>query len=225
MAKAKPAGEPEDNDVAPEMRIYSPDGEPLYLNAPERTRFLEAARKDVDRNAVLFCTLLAYTGARPTELRELTADRVVVDESLIRLRSIKKRRTDRKGRVKQAHYRDVPIPDDIMNLVVLGFDILAKQRKASNSLLWPSPDHPKKPVNESTVYRWVKRNMDAAGITGKKASSKGLRHGFGVQMVLAGVPLVTIRDLMGHTSTTTTEIYLQVMGGEKRDLVLGAWES
>lgn len=43
-------------------------------------------------------------------------------------------------------------------------------------------------------------------------------------MVLNGVPLVTIKDLMGHTSTQTTEIYLQVMGGEKKDLVLNAWK-
>ena len=66
--------------------------------------------------------------------------------------------------------------------------------------------------------------MIAAGITGKKASSEGLRHGFGVHMVLNGVPLVMIKDLMGHTSTQTTEIYLQVMGGEKKDMMLNTWK-
>lgn len=210
-------------NAAPEMRIFSPDGEPLYLNAEERERFLAAVRQDTDRNAVMFCTLLHYTGARPTELRELTVDRVNVNESTIVLRSIKKRKRDKKGKLKQAQYRSIPIPGDVMNLVVLAFDVLAKQKKNSKALLWPSPDNLKVPVNESTVYRWVKRNMVAAGLTGKKASSKGLRHGFGVHMVLSNVPLVTIKDLMGHTSTQTTEIYLQVMGGEKKELVLNAW--
>lgn len=210
--------------TSPEMRIFSPQGEPLYLNADERGRFLSAVRKDTDRNAVIFGTLLHYTGARPTELRELTVDRVNVDESVIVLRTIKKRKTDRRGQRKQDQFRVVPIPENIMNLVVLAFDILAKQRKGRNALLWPSADDPKKPVNESTVYRWVKRNMVAAGIVGKKASSKGLRHGFGVHMVLNGVPLVMIKDLMGHTSTQTTEIYLQVMGGDKRDMILNTWE-
>ncbi|WP_170132127.1 tyrosine-type recombinase/integrase [Arenicella xantha] len=211
--------------VAPEMRIFSPSGEPLYLNADERERFLAAVRKDTDRNAVIFGTLLHYTGARPTELRELTVDRVNVDESIINLRTIKKRRVDKKGNLKQAQFRSIPIPEEVMNLVVLAFDILAKQKKGRNALLWPSDDNPKIPVNESTVYRWVKRNMVSAGITGKKATSKGLRHGFGVHMVLNGVPLVMIKDLMGHTSTQTTEIYLQVMGGEKKEMVLNTWKN
>lgn len=159
------------NQLAPEMRIFSPDGEPLYLNAGERQQFLAAVRKDHDRNAVLFGTLLAYTGARPTELRELTVDRVFVDESIIQLRSIKKRRKDKKGKLKQPQYRSIPIPEDIMGMVVIAFDVLAKQKKGSRAFLWPSPDNAKDPVNESTVYRWVKRNMVAAGLTGKKATS------------------------------------------------------
>ena len=205
------------------MRIFSPDGEPLYLNTEESERFLTAVRKDTDRNAVIFCTLLHYTGARPTELRELTTDRVNVDESTIILRSIKKRKTDRKGNPKHEQYRSIPVPEKIMSLVTLAFDVFAKQKKGKPQLLWPSDDNPNIPVNESTVYRWVKRNMKTAGISGKKATSKGLRHGFGVHMVLNNVPLVTIKDLMGHTSTQTTEIYLQVMGGEKKALVLNAW--
>ena len=66
--------------------------------------------------------------------------------------------------------------------------------------------------------------MEAANITGKKASAKGLRHAYAVNRLLGGVPLVTVKDLMGHTSIQTTEIYLQVMGGEKKDLVLSTWD-
>ena len=210
--------------VSPEMRIFSPEGEPLYLNGDERARFLAAVKKDTDRNAVIFCTLLYYTGARPTELRELTMDRLNIEESTVVLRSIKKRKYDRNGNSKQNQYRSIPIPEDVMDLVSIAFNLLAKQKKKSRALLWPSESNAKTPINESTVYRWVKRNMTTAGITGKKATSKGLRHSFGVHMVLNNVPLVTIKDLMGHTSTQTTEIYLQVMGGEKKNMVLDTWK-
>lgn len=210
--------------VAPEMRIFSPDGEPLYLNAEERQRFLDNVRKDTDRNAVIFCTLLHYTGARPTELRELTVDRVNADTAEIHLRTIKKRKKDGKGNIKQAQYRTIPIPEKIMDSVVIAFNIRSKQKKGSKALLWPSKDNLKKPVNAATVYRWVKRNMEASDVTGKKATSKGLRHGFAVHLVTKGVPLVTVKDLMGHTSIQTTEIYLQVMGGEKRKMILDTWD-
>ena len=46
--------------------------------------------------------------------------------------------------------------------------------------------------------------------------------------MLAGekpVPINILRDLMGHTRTETTEIYLQAIGQEKRKLVMDAWSS
>jgi site-specific recombinase XerD len=68
--------------------------------------------------------------------------------------------------------------------------------------------------------------MDRAGIRGKQATGKGLRHGFGVKMVTSKnpLPLHVLSQLMGHSDTKTTEIYLQVVGEEKRQLVADAWE-
>lgn len=207
------------------MRIYSPSGKRLYLNKAECDRFMVAVRREKNRDAVIFCMLLHYTGARPTELRELTVDSVDVDAGDIRLRSIKKAKLDRHGNEKAAEYRAVPIPDDVMDKVVIALDIRARQEKRGKELLWPSVEDPTKPVNARTVYRWVKKVMADAGITGERATSKGLRHGFAVSHVLNGVPLHMIADLMGHSSTETTEIYLRVIDGEKRDMVLNTWKN
>ncbi len=38
------------------------------------------------------------------------------------------------------------------------------------------------------------------------------------------LPLNILRDLMGHSDTTITEIYASEIGEEKRNLVLKAWE-
>jgi len=67
--------------------------------------------------------------------------------------------------------------------------------------------------------------MERAGIKGKQATGKGLRHGFGVAMVSGKNPLVlsVLAQVMGHSSTKTTEIYLQVVGKEKHSMVMEAW--
>ncbi len=69
--------------------------------------------------------------------------------------------------------------------------------------------------------------MSRANIKGKQATGKGLRYAFGISM-LAGpkpLPIHILAQLMGHSRTKTTEIYQQVIGEEKRKLVLDAWEN
>ena len=39
------------------------------------------------------------------------------------------------------------------------------------------------------------------------------------------VPLHILDDLMGHSSTATTEISTRVIGGEKQKMVLRVWEN
>lgn len=38
------------------------------------------------------------------------------------------------------------------------------------------------------------------------------------------VPLHVLAEIMGHTDHSTTEIYLQVVGEEKRKMIVEAWE-
>jgi len=94
---------------------------------------------------------------------------------------LKKRKLDGKGNIKIPQYRTIPIPESVMNLVVLAFDVLAKQKKNNKGYLWPSGENSKKPVDAATVYRWTKRNMIAADVTGKKATTdhRNLFAGYG----------------------------------------------
>lgn len=93
-----------------------------------------------------------------------------------------------------------------------------RRKKNLDQLLWD--------MSRATAYRLVKRVMERANIHGKQATGKGLRHGFGVAMVTAKKPsrIHVLSQIMGHTDTKTTEIYLQVVGEEKRQLVTDAWE-
>lgn len=66
--------------------------------------------------------------------------------------------------------------------------------------------------------------MSRAGIVGPMATSKGLRHGVGIAMVQKKVPITVVRDLLGHSDTKITEIYLQAIGEERREMVMHSWE-
>lgn len=206
-------------EIAPEMRLFSPEGHRLYLNAPERASFLAAASHEepVER---MFCHVLHYTGCRPTEALQLIVERVHLDENCLLFRSLKKRKFDQKGRKKQPQFRSVPIPGELMEHLDLVFGIrsIRTRQKELEKSLWS--------MSRPTAYRLVKRVMDRAGITGKQASGKGLRHGFGVAMVTGKKPLPihVLAQIMGHSDTKTTEIYLQVVGEEKSQLVADAWE-
>jgi site-specific recombinase XerD len=51
-----------------------------------------------------------------------------------------------------------------------------------------------------------------------------LRHSKAVHMLEAGVPLIYIRDFLGHVSVTTTEIYARVSQQNKRKVLENAYE-
>ncbi|MES9902184.1 MAG: site-specific integrase [Sedimenticola sp.] len=197
-----------------EMRLFSKGGHRLYLSAAERRLFLDAAT-DEKREDRIYCHVLHYTGCRPSEALELTPRRILLDSHEIVLRSLKKRRYDTQGRQKQPQYRCVPIIGSLTDQMDLVFELRRGSRR--DERLWS--------MSRSTAWRVVKRVMNRAGIEGPQATAKGLRHGFGIAM-LSGqkpLPLNVLRDLMGHTDTKTTEIYLQAIGYEKRNLVMQAW--
>ena len=206
-------------EISSEMRIFSGSGERLYLTESERHRFLASAVEESRENRV-FCSVLHYTGCRPSEALELTAEKISLTEKVIVFRSLKKRKHDRQGNIKLPQYRSVPVPDKLIDDLDLVFDLrrIAKTGKAQEQLLWS--------MSRATAWRMVKKVMDRAGIKGKQATSKGLRHGFGIAMLSGekALPITILRDLMGHSDSKITEIYLQAVGAEKRNMVMNAWQ-
>ena len=169
----------------------------------------------------LFCHVLHFTGfVRPSDALELTPGRILIEEKALVFRSLKKRKLDSRGRVKQPQYRTVPVPEMLIeNLdLVYGIRALQKKGKGLDIPLWTK--------SRPTAYQLVKRAMDRAGIVSKQATGKVIRHAFGLAMVMAKKPLPihVLSQVMGHTDTKTTEIYLQVVGEEKRQMVTDAWE-
>ena len=74
-----------------------------------------------------------------------------------------------------------------------------------------------------TGWRAVHAVMQAARLDGPHASPKGLRHGFGVAAVSAGIPLNLVQKWLGHAQLTTTAIYANAVGAEEQDIARRMW--
>lgn len=66
--------------------------------------------------------------------------------------------------------------------------------------------------------------MIEAGIPdAPQCSPKGLRHGFGVNATVNGIPLHMLQKWMGHAQLSTTAIYADAVGKEEQDIAARMW--
>jgi len=198
-----------------EMRLYDPAGNRLYLNAEERAAFLAVARKQPARDRTL-CETLHFTGCRPSELLEITPARIDLSGGTIAIRCLKKRK-DAAGKQKVV-YRTVPVPPDYLDTLNTAHGIreAQKSKRQANVPIWA--------LGRTRVWQIVKRIMIEAGIPdAPHRSPKGLRHGFGINASVNGVPLNMLQKWMVHAQLTTTAIYADAVGKEEQDIAARMW--
>ena len=197
------------------MRLHDPAGQRLYLNAEERAAFLAVVRRQPARDRTL-CETLHFTGCRPSELLEITPARVDLSGGTIAIRSLKKR-MDAAGRQKVV-YRSVPVPPDCLDTLntAHGLREAQRSRRQAGLPIWP--------LSRVRVWQIVTRIMIEAGIPeGPQRSPKGLRHGFGINATVHGIPLNMVQKWMGHAQLSTTAIYADAVGKEEQDIAARMW--
>ena len=191
------------------MRLHTLGGLRKYLTAAERDAFLREAEL-ADRAVRTLCMTLAYAGCRLSEALALTADRVDLAAGVLVIASLKKRRT--------GIFRTVPVPPallDALDMVHGVRELHASRGKGRGERLWT--------WSRMTGWRAVHSVMAAARLDGPHASPKGLRHGFGVAAVSAGIPLNLVQKWLGHAQLTTTAIYADAVGAEEKDIARRMW--
>jgi integrase/recombinase XerD len=191
------------------MSLYDATGARKYLTAEEREMFLRIAGS-ADRPVRTLCMTLAYAGCRLSEALALTADRVDLSAGVLIFETLKKRRT--------GIYRAVPVPPALLDTIDMVHGIREAQvcrDKGRDTRLWP--------WSRMTGWRAVHAIMAEAGIAGPHASPKGLRHGFGVAAVSAGIPLNLVQKWLGHAQLSTTAIYANAVGAEEQDIARRMW--
>jgi integrase/recombinase XerD len=161
--------------------LYSTTDGRKYLNRGERLRVLRAA-VELRADRALFAQVLIWTGARISEVLALTAASFQVEDGIVAIETLKRRRYC---------VREVPIPPALMRALDEHFGIGRAQRcgEASNRL-WP--------WCRVTGWRVVKSAMSRSGVLGRQACPRGMRHGFGVGVLQAGVPLTLAQKWLGH---------------------------
>ena len=188
--------------------LYGPTGGRKYLNAAERRRFVEAARR-APPEVRLFCLVLRWSGGRISEVLALTPAAIDVESAAASLSTLKRR----KGGI----VRQVPLPRDVLSELARVFKLRRLQHdpELAGRRLWR--------WSRTTAWRRVKEIMATAGINGSAATPKGLRHGFGVNAFEASVPPHLVQRWLGHASLKTTAIYGDVMGPEERAFAARMW--
>jgi integrase/recombinase XerD len=186
--------------------LYSAAGLRKYLTPDERARFLAASLAEPRPFVRTLCLTLAYTGCRISEALALTAAAIQPAQGCIAIRTLKRRN-------QLVVVREVPVPSTLIEELerVYRLSSLPQLRR-----LWP--------LSRGRAWQLVKEVMKSAQITtGPHASPKGLRHGFGLHAIRCGVPLNLVQRWLGHTSMTTTAIYLQAIGNEEREIAARMW--
>lgn len=194
-----------------EIPYLSKDELKSLLNAPDTTT--PQGRRDK-----VLLSILYDTAARVSELINLTID----DVRLSQPETISLTGKGDKTRI-------VPIMGSTVDLLkkYIEENDLVSRRYSSQYYLFTSR-HGTKLTRSGVSYILNKYVMavNKSGAADIKISvhPHTLRHTKAVHLLEAGVDLIYIRDLLGHSSVTTTEVYAKVSQGNKRKALENAYE-
>jgi integrase/recombinase XerD len=178
--------------------LYSINRERKYLNCDER-RSLIGKFETFEPKKCLFGVLLAWTGARVSEVLALTANSFQVDAHIVTIETL-----------KQHTYsvREIPISQELMQRIETFFGLRALQGSPlASKRLWP--------FCRQTAWRFIKQACGSLQITGRRATPRGLRHAFGVRAMQRRIPMPLTQRWMGHARLSTTAIYMNICGPDE----------
>jgi len=170
----------------------------------------DAAREDADYDTILsdlILNILYQTGIRSSELVGLTDARV--DTSRRELKVLGKRNKE----------RIVPFGDSLLD-IINRYKAVRPAGPADTGGKF-IVDRNGKGITYNKVYVIVRRALDGH-VSSPKRSPHVLRHTFATDMLNAGADLAAVRELLGHASLATTQIYTHVSLSEMRNAYMTA---
>ena len=193
------------------MSYFSPEGLHLLLSQPDTTT--RRGRRD---HALL--VLLYDTAARVQELVDLR----VRDVRLVNPATVTLHGKGRKTRV-------VPVTAKSASIMEGYFQETGWIGKSAALDLPVFMNSRNSKLTRAGVAHILARHVKAMSISDRQhipasVSPHCLRHSKAVHLLRSGVPLIYIRDFLGHVSVTTTEIYAKVDAEAKRKALEGAYE-
>ena len=172
-----------------------------FLKAPDYntdTRF----KKYVLRDKLIF-TMFAYTGLRRTELTNLDWDDINLGSKYLIVR-----------KSKNKSQRIIPLHDRVMGLLD---KYLSERLPLKNNALFIGRTNQR--IHHNSLKNLFDRYIKISGLSGKGYTTHTIRHTFATRLLNKNVNLVNIKNLMGHRSLESTQIYLHVTGKELEESI------
>ena len=193
-----------------EMNYFSPEGMNKLLLQPD-TRTWKGRRN----HALL--VLLYDCALRVQELADLKIGDIRLENpAIVKILG--------KGR----KFRIIPIDQKTAKIITNYIEELTERYSCNlDSPLFQNTRHSKLTrVGLSEILQKYVQKMKAQGFNNLipgKVSAHCFRHSKAIHLLRSGVPLIYIRDFLGHTSITTTELYAKVDSEEKRKAIENAY--
>ena len=180
------------NPVKSNHRLRVPKPLPKHLQDQQANAFLDVAKRPRDQAMFL---LMLRCGLRVEEVANLTLDVIEFKRRRIWIQD-----------GKWGKDRVVCVSNDAMKALI-EYLRLRPQSETQKVFLVEKGTYKGQPMS----IRGIQKRMEYyAKKTGIKLSCHQLRHTMATQMLNAGAKLVTIQDLLGHSSIRTTERYSKV---------------
>jgi integrase/recombinase XerD len=132
------------------------------------------------------------TGVRVSEVINVTPNDIEFKNHVVNIR-----------KAKGGRQRRVPLDEETLKM-------LSDYILASNT----PEDQPVFPVKRDRVFKIVKKYGNMSGV---KIHPHTLRHSFAIHMVRSGTDLRRLQLMLGHTSLSTTQVYLQFNDDDLRE--------
>lgn len=161
--------------------------------------------------------LSLLTGMRFGEIARLLWERVDLENGIIHV-------DGKNGETREAYLAN----DELINMlrrrkqIADATPFLKKSDKSIPGLVFPGPVHGGEMKDIPDVFMIIVNELgynDGYTDARQKLTFHSCRHTFGSRLALQGVPLLTIKELMGHKTIEMTLRYAHLMPDHKRDAV------
>ncbi|MCC6722724.1 MAG: tyrosine-type recombinase/integrase [Bacteroidia bacterium] len=142
---------------------------------------------------IIICILFG-TGVRRNELITLKDNNVDTESRLIKVLG------------KRNKERIIPITNELAEQIEIYRKLKIKNNLHSETLLVTNKN---KKLSPTYIYNTVKNILGINGVNGKK-SPHILRHVYATEMLKNGAELLSVKELLGHSSLASTQVYTHV---------------
>ena len=180
------------------LKIQMKQSNEDVLSLSDFKRLLRFAKRNNDHQLYMIMKILAMTGIRISELKYFTVENL--QSNYIKVYNKKK-------------FRTVIVRQDLMREL----KHYARDYHIKSGFLFPSPINKDRMINESTIWRHMKKTAGQARVKKDKVHAHSFRHLFAQIFLETYTDSVTeLADLLGHESLETTRLYTRSSDAQKR---------